>query len=510
MMAEGEMIQVDERERVRRAYFVEQMSMRQIAKEMGHSRHTVKSAIEAAGAGEYRLRRPRVAPVLGDYMSRIDELLAENERLPRKQRYTGHTIYQLLQKEGYTGSESGVRRYIGRQRRARKKRAVYLPLEFDPGMDAQVDWAEAEAIIAGEQVTVHLFLMRLCYSRKLFVRAFPGEKQEAFLEGHVLGFHHMGGIPQRISYDNLKTAVKRILEGRNREEQAAFITFRSHYLFESRFCTPGQGHEKGRVEEGVGYARRNFMVPLPQVGSFEDLNAHLLAACQADDLRRVDRQPVTIGEAWETERPCLRRLPAHDFDYGVSRMVALNGYSQVEFEGNRYSVPSDAAYPNLVLKAYPFVVEIQHDREVIARHPRCYGHKQDLLDPLHYLPMLEQRPGAFEHAVPIRRWRKTWPPVYERFLERLQAQEQNGQGLRQFIRMLKLHQEYPAELIARAVEQALEYGCIHADGVELCLRQLLHPEAPPPPLAVSGQPLWTAVAAEPPDLTCYDRLLEGV
>ncbi len=504
------MIQVDERERIRRAYFLEGKSIRAIARELGHSRRTVEKAIESAETGEYTLQQPRAAPVLGCWMSRIDELLAENERLPRKQRYTGHTIYQLLQKEGYAGSESGVRRYIGRRRQERKKRAVYIPLEFDPGVDAQVDWAEAQAVIAGEQVTVHLFLLRLCYSRKLFVRAFPREKQEAFFEGHVLGFQHMGGIPHRISYDNLKTAVKRVLEGKNREEQVAFITFRSHYLFESRFCTPGQGHEKGRVEEGVGYARRNFMVPLPRVDSFEELNAHLVAACLADDQRRVDRQPMTIGEAWQKERPHLRPLLDRDFDYSVSHAVVLNGYSQVEFDTNRYSVPSDTAYPNLVLKAYPFRVEIQHDKEVIAIHPRCYGHKQDLLDPLHYLPMLEQRPGAFEHALPIRRWRKTWPAVYERFLERLQAQGQNGQGIRQFIRVLKLHRDYPADLVARAVEQAMEYGCVHADGVELCLRQLLHPEAPPPPLAVVGEPLWAAVAAQPPDLSCYDRLLEGV
>jgi len=510
VVAEGEMIQVDERERIRRAYFLEGMSMREIAREQGHSRHTVKKAIESAEAGEYTLQQRRAAPVLGCYMSRIDELLAESERQPRKQRYTGHIIYQLLQKEGYTGSEPSVRRYIGLRRREGKRRAVFIPLEFDPGVDAQVDWAEAEAIIAGEQVTVHLFLMRLCYSRKLFVRAYPAERQEAFFEGHVLGFRHMGGTPRRISYDNLTTAVKRVLEGRNREEQRTFVAFRSHYLCDSRFCTPGQGHEKGRVEDAVGYARRNFMVPLPRVDSFDELNAHLLAACQADDQRRVDRQPVTIGEAWEKERPCLRPLPEHDFDCGVSHPVVLNGYCQVEFEGNRYSVPSEAAYPNLVLKAYPFAVEIQHQKEVIARHPRCYGRKQDLLDPLHYLPLLEQRPGAFEHAVPIRRWRKTWPPVYERFLERLQAEGQDGYGIRQFVRVLKLHREYPADLVAHAVEQALEYGCVHADGVELCLRQLLHPQTLPPPLSAAGRPQWAAVAAQPLDLACYDRLLEGV
>lgn len=510
MMAEEEMISVDDRERIRRAYFLENKSVRKIAKELKHSRDMVKKAIELAEPGEYTLQQRRPAPVLGCYIPRIDELLAESERLPRKQRYTGHKIYELLQKEGYGGSESGVRRYIGQRRQDGKKRPVYIPLEFDPGIDGQVDWAEAEAIIAGEQLTVHLFFMRLCYSRKLFVRAFPAEKQEAFFEGHELAFHHFGGIPHRLSYDNLKAAVQRILEGRNRQEQTTFIAFRSHYLFESRFCTPGQGHEKGRVEEGVGFVRRNFLVPPPRLDSFEQLNDHLLACCLADDQRRVARQPVTIGAAWEQEKPYLLSLPKRDLDYGIPHVVVLNPYSQVEFDTNRYSVPTDQAYRNLVLKAYPFRVDILFLKEVIASHPRCYSQKQDVLDPLHYLPLLEQRPGAFEHAQPIRRWRDKWPPVYERFLERLKAQGQNGRGIREFIHVLELHREHPGDLVAHAMEQALEYGCVHADGVALCLHQLLHPESPTPPLALDSQSPWAAVATQPPDLSCYNRLLERV
>ena len=510
MIAEEEMISVDDRERIRRAYFLEHKSIRKIAKELKHSRDMVKEAIESAEPGEYTLQQPRPAPVLGSYLPHIDELLAESERLPRKQRYTGHKIYEQLQKEGYTGSESGVRRYIGQRRREGKKRPVYIPLEFDPGIDGQVDWGEAEAIIAEEPLTVHLFLMRLCYSRKLFVRAFPGEKQEAFFEGHELAFYHFGGIPHRLTYDNLKTAVKRILEGRNRQEQDKFTAFRSHYLFQSRFCTPGQGHEKGRVEDGVGFARRNFLVPPPRVDSFEQLNDHLLASCLADDQRRIDRQPVTIGEAWAQEKAQLLLLPKHDFDLGIPHSVVLNGYSQVEFETNRYSVPAEQAYRNLVLKAYPFRVDILFSKEVIASHPRCYGHKQDILDPLHYLPLLEQRPGAFEHAQPIRRWRKKWPPIYEHFLKRLEEQGQDGHGIREFIRVLDLHRAHPADLVAHAMEQALEYGCVHADGVALCLHQLLNPESPAPSLAFDSQSPWAAVATQPPDLSCYNRLLESV
>jgi transposase len=241
------MISVERREQIRRAYFVDDKSMRKIAKELRCSRNTVKKAIASPEGEPYTLTSPRSAPVLGSYTKQIDELLAESEQMPRKQRYTGHKIYELIQAEGYTGSESGVRRYIGQRRREKRRPKVYLPLEFDPGTDGQVDWGEAVAVIAGERVTVQVFVMRLNYSRKLFVRAYPTQKQECFLDAHVQAFHFFGGVPHRISYDNLKTAVVRILEGRNRQEQRTFVVFRSHYLFESHFCTPGKGNEKGGV-----------------------------------------------------------------------------------------------------------------------------------------------------------------------------------------------------------------------------------------------------------------------
>lgn len=503
------MIKVDEREKIRRAYFLEGKSIRRIAKDLHHSRTTVANAIASAEEKTYALQEPREAPVLGPYKARIDELLAENERLPRKQRYTGYKIYEDIYNRGYRGSESGVRRYIGQRRGEAKKRKVYMPLEFDKGTDGQVDWGEAQAIIAGVEVTVQLFITRLCYSRKLFAQAFPNQRREAFFEGHIHAFHHFHGIPQRLSYDNLKIAVQFILEGGGRQEQKAFVAFRSHYLFESHYCTPGQGHEKGRVEKGVGFARRRFMVPVPRVDSFEELNRHLLASCTADDQRRVDRQKTTIGEAWEEEKPFLLPLPEHDYKYYVAKPVVLNGYSQVEFESNRYSVPTDQSYRNLVLRAYPFRIDIAHMDDVIASHPRCYGQKQDILDPLHYLPLLAQRPGAFEHAKPIRRWREEWPPAYEHLLERLQT-DRNGQGVREFVRVLELHKEYPPRLVAQAIEQALEYGCAHADGVTLCLHQLLEPDSQVPAVRWSEPPSWAAVGEQTPDLACYDRLLERV
>ena len=504
------MIRVEEREKIRRAYFIEHKSMRQIAKELRHSRETVKKAIESAEPGGYRLKKPRPAPVLGPYKARIDALLAESEGMPRKQRYIGHKIYQIIRAEGYRGAESTVRGYIAQRRKEKKRPKVYIPLEFDPGMDAQVDWGEAVVILAGKRVTVQMFVMRLCYSRRLFVMAFPTQKQESFFEGHVQGFQHFQGVPHRIVYDNLKAAVKRVLEGRNRQEQESFIVFRSYYLFESRFCTRGQGNEKGRVEDGVGFSRRNFLVPIPKVDTFHELNTHLLAACLADDERRVDRQPVSIGEAWKIEKPYLLALPEKDLLCCATKTVTLNGFCQVEFETNRYSVPSEDRRRNLVLQAYPFRVDILYLNDVIASHPRCYARKQDVLDPLHYLPLLEQRPGAFEHAKPIRRWRKSWPPVYERLLAQLRAKWPTGRGVREFVRILKLHQDYPADQVAEAIEQALQYGCTHADGVELCLRQLMHSESSIPAIELDNWPQLAAVNPQAPDLQRYNQLLERV
>jgi transposase len=505
------MLTVENYESIRRAYHVEGKSIRQIAREMNRSRKTVKKAIESAEPEGYKLRKERPAPVLGPYRERIDELLEKNEKLPRKQHYTSYQIYRELYKEGYRGSESGVHVYVWKQRKAKRRPKVFIPLEFDPGTDGQADWGEAEVTLAGERVSVQLFVMRLCYSRKIFVQAYPSQKQEAFFAGHVAAFHHFGGLPERLTYDNLKTAVKRVLKGRNREEQERFVVFRSHYLFESHFCTPGEGHEKGQVEAGVGYARRNFIGPELAADSFEELNEKLRQSCLEDDQRQVDRQPVTIYEAWQEELKYLRPLPDHDFDCCTRRSAKLNPYSQVVIDTNRYSVPVDLAERSLQVKLYPFRVEIHGSRqsEPVAVHPRCYERKQDILDPLHYLPLLVQRPGALTHAKPIRQWRANWPAVYEQLLAHLEQQWPDGQGVRHFIQVLQLHRVHPAKLIEQAVKLALQYNCAHLDGVKLCLTQLLQPEPEWVQLDLTGQPKLVNVGTQAINLNCYDQLLGG-
>ena len=503
------MIKVEDQEKIRRAYYVEGKSQRQIARELHRSRHTIKKALGGAEPAKYQLKAPRPAPVLGPYQVRIKALLEENERLPRKQHYTGHRIFEVIWAEGYRGSEASVLGYVSGQRQASRKLAVFLPLEYELGEDAQVDWGEAVVILAGVQLTVQLFVMRLCYSRRLFVMAFPSQKQEAFFAAHVAAFAYFEGIPHRLTYDNLKSAVQKVLKGHNRQEQQHFIVFRSHYLFDSHFCTPAQGHEKGGVEHGVGYARRNFMTPLLRAENFAHLNEQLRQACLRDEQRRVARQPQTIAEAWQQEQPYLRPLPAQSFDCCVQFQLKVNPYSQVVIETNRYSVPTDQAVPEVRVKLYPFQVEIYRpgQGQPLASHPRCYERDQDILEPLHYLPLLAQRPGALAYAKPIRQWRNSWPVVYERLLARLQADQPDGQGVREFIRVLQLHHLHPAALIEQAVTLALSYGCAHADGVQLCLRQLLQPQPEVPILDLSDRPHLAPIGAQPLNLSRYDQLL---
>ncbi len=503
------MLTVADQYRIRQAYYIEKKSQREIAREMGYSRNTVKKAIEQDEAFAYRRQEPPKAPVLGPYKERLKELVEANRELPRKQRYTARKMYDLIRAEGYGGAESTVRYYVAQLRKATRKQRVYLPLAYEPGVDMQMDWGEAVVELGGEVTTVKLFVTRWCYSRKVFVAAYPSEKQECFLDGHVRAFHFFGGVPQRIIYDNLKPAVQRILEGRNREEQALFLAFRNHYVFESRYCNPASGHEKGGVENDVGYARRNFLPGRPAFADYEELNAYLAAQCQQADARTVYGQSQSVQEAWQVEQDHLRALPHHEFACCATREASVNKYSQIQFETNRYSVPTDQAYRVVTVRAFPFRLEILHHDQVLATHQRSYAREQDIIDPLHYLPLLEQRPGAFEHARPMRQLRQSWDPIYDDLLAHLQQRLTSARAIREFVRILSLHRCYPPEAVTDAVKQALGCGSAHLDNVTLCLHQALIPETLPPQLDLSAQPALAEVGQQPIDLAVYDQLLQG-
>jgi len=504
------MKQVEDYERIRKAYHIEGLSIREISRRYKHGRKLIRKALEHAAPVPYHCNPHPQLGILGSYQERILALLKESEQLPRKQRYTGHTVYKILTAEGYLGCEGSVHNFICRTKKKLQAGKAYMPLEFDAGQDAQVDWGEAVVILAGVQVKVQFFVMRLNYSRVRFVKAYPFQKQEAFLEAHEAGFHFLGGIPHRITYDNLKTAVFKILEGHNRQEQATFIAFRSYYLFDSRYCTPAQGHEKGGVESDVGYAQRNFFAPMPRVNTYEELNQLLMDCCLKDVDRHIRGQEAPVAELWKVDQLQLLPLPRQDYPTCVTRPVKANPYSQVVFETNRYSVPHSYAGKQLVLRAYPFKLEIMALDRIIASHPRCFGREEDVFDPMHYLTLLEQRPGAFEHAIPVRQWRKKWPASYERLLRSLQEHKPEGQGICEFIAILKLHHSYASGRMETAVDAAVSSGMMGLDGVLYQLQRLLLPAPQLDPLDLSTLPELANIGCQAVDLRLYNQLLEEV
>jgi transposase len=502
------MITVNDQEQIRRAHYIEGKSIRQIQRDTGYHRKTIRKALEGGEVPQYDLQSVRPSPVLDPVKPIIDQWLVEDQDRPPKQRHTARRIYERLTTEyGFVGAESTVRSYVS-QRRKLLGTQVFIPLGYEPGGQGQVDFGEAEVIIAGEKLKVQLFCIRLGFSKMPFVTGVPTQAQEAFLEGHVRAFAFFG-VPHVLVYDNLKAAVKRILEGRNREEQAGFVAFRSHYLFESRFCTPRQGHEKGLAEGLVGYARRNWLVPVPEFDTWDDFNAYLSAKCLAEGQRRLRGMELTMAETFALEQPSLLSLPARPYACCTVHPVQPDGFGLVTFQTNRYSVPEDHVHEALWLRAFVERVEIGNGRRTLAVHPRCYGREQDILNPLHYLIALEQRPGAFDQAKPIQEWQKRWPEVYNCYLAALREHLSTTEAIRQFVCILRLHESYSEELIAQALEQALAAHCFSVDGVKQLIQRLTEPTQPAEPLNLAHWPDLNRVQVSWPDMSQFDRLLGG-
>ena len=344
------------------------------------------------------------------------------------------------------------------------------------GQDAQADWGEAEVEIAGVRVMVQFLAMRLNHSRARFVIAFPFQKQEAFFEGHIQAFRFFGGVPQQITYDNLKTAVFQVLKGHNRREQQAFTGFRSHYLFDSYYCMPGQGHEKGGIENDVGFIQRNFFSPLLKVSSFAELNTYLWQACLTNAERRVRGADQTVVEQWEAEKAFLLPRPTTDYQACTTHAVKPNPYSQVVFETNRYSVPTE--YLSAACGAAGLRVSRGNPgprcgycrpTRVAWAASRTSWNRCTTSGCWRNGPAPSSMPSRCAGGGPSGR-RSTsgscsncGPPG------------QTGRGLREFLAILKLHLDHPAEHVEQAIHAALALGAAHLDGVELCLRQLETP-----------------------------------
>ena len=259
-------------------------------------------------------------------------------------------------------------------------------------------------MIAGVEQKAHYLAMDLPHSDDCFVVAFPAETTEAFLEGHVRAFAYFGGVPTRILYDNTKIAVAKILGGEERQKTRAFSELQSHYLFAEKFGRPAKGNDKGKVEGLVGYARRNFMVPIPRVASWDELNAHLEAECRKRRERRLRGHAETIGERFERDRAALLPLPAAPFEACEKIAARVSSLSLVRYRTNDYSVPTQYGHRQVLVKGYVHEVVIACAQRSYRGAPRSYEREAVIFDPLHYLALLEQKTRALDQAAPLAGW----------------------------------------------------------------------------------------------------------
>jgi transposase len=459
------MITVDQKEIIRREYFLNRKSMREIAKELHHGRTAIRKAIYDPGIPTYKRSVPAPKRTIGPFVAVIQQWLQEDKRRPPKQRHTAKRIYERIKAEyGYQGSDRTVRREVNRLRG--KIPESHVPQTYQPADGGTFDFGEAYVLLGGRETKVHLGYLRLDYSSKYLVVALPTERQEALFECHLRGFTYLGGVPRRIRYDNLKPAVHKILTGKKRQEQATWVSFRSHFLFESEYVTPGRGQEKGGVENLVGYVRRNFLVPLPSFQDFGELNAYLLDCCERDAHQR-QRFGRTVRELWQEERASLGALPEKLPPACVSRLAKVNRRQQVRFGGNWYSVPPEYVGRLVTIHAYVFRVTMAYQDRVITSHDRSYGWEEEVLDPHHYLPVLLKKPGAFARATPILKW--PLPAVYEAYYRQLQKRREASGGTREYIRILMLLKDHPLQEVTVAVEQASNSGLYSYEVVKNCL-----------------------------------------
>jgi len=467
--------------RVRRAVVVDKMSEREAARQFGLARETVRKMLRYSVPPGYRRQQPVRRPKLDAWVGTIDQILDQDKTRSKKQRHTAKRIFERLRDEnGYTGGYTIVKDYV--RLRKLSQREMFVPLEHPPG-DAQADFGEALAVIDGVERKAHYLVVDLPQSDDCFVMAFPAETTEAFLEGHNHAFAYFGGVPRTILYDNTKLAVARILGDGMRIKTRAFTELQSHYLFAEKFGRPGKGNDKGKVEGLVGYARRNFMVPIPRYVTWEEFNAHLLMECQKRRERKLRGHQETIGERFEKDQEMLLPLPAAPYEACDKRLTRVTSLSLVRYRGNDYSVPVCWGHREVLVKGFVHEVVICAATEVIARHQRSYEREDMIFDPLHYLALLEHKPNALDQAAPLTGWNL---PEGFATMHRLMEARLGKKGKREYVQTLRLLETFARAEVARAIDDALRLGAISFDAVKHLL--LCRIEERPPRLDLENYP----------------------
>jgi len=445
---------------IRRRVLVGGESKRQIIKETGIHWETLQKVLTHSEPPGYRLKFPRNKPKIGPYMDRIYQILEEDKGVNKKQRHTAKRIFERLRdEECYTGGYTQVKEAV-RQARLHKQE-VFMPLIHRPG-EAQVDLGYALVNLNGQLRKLTIFMMALPYSDAFFMRMYERECTEIWWDGHVQAFEYFEGVPNRITFDNAKVLVAGIIGPHERKLTKGFLQLQSHYLFAHHFCRVRRANEKGVVEGTIKYARCNFLVPVPQVRSLEQLNQRLLEQCKNDLVRKLRGKSSSKQELLEEDRMAFLPLPSGKFDACRKRATMSNSLSLVRFDGNDYSVPVRWAHHSIVAKGYADRVEVAFQDQVIASHQRDWGKEGITFEPIHYLELLERKPGALNHARPLADWEL--PECFE-ILHRRQREVYERQADREYIRVLRLLEKHDLQSLTKAITKALRHGAVTRDAI---------------------------------------------
>lgn len=480
---------MSEVEVIRKKHIKQGWSIRKISRCLGVSRTTVRKALKNAEIPRYVLTKPRPSPVMGAVAGIVMAWLEADKNAPPKQRHTARRIYvRLVEEYGFCGAESTVRRFVAAHRDLREREA-FIPLSSNYGEIAEVDWGQAQVVIAGTPTVAHLFCLKLKRSNVPFAMAFPTEKLEAFLAGHVAAFEFLGGVPQGLVYDNPKTAVTKVLGGPEREIHQIFSSLRAHYLFDSIFCRPGKGNEKGSVENLVGFVRRNALVPVPNFASLDQLNEHLATWSN-------QRREQNLDE-FDQEKTHLKELPPIAFKAAVTQWRSCSKLGLVTFDRNRYSVPARFRGRTLKLNAFWDRLEFFLGTELVCAHKRSHKRGETIMDIHHYLPALERKPRAVCHAAVVRQLSRDFQ------LARKKLIQSRPDGYRDFAEILLLLHEFSIEEVQTGLREALRFSTLTAAVVR---QVILNGRIEPRP-AAAVPPGLAAFKVNLPDLTIYDALI---
>jgi transposase len=473
-------------------------SIRQIARQLRHSRQSVKKALEDGLPRGYTRRSPAASPKLGSFLLFIDEILQSDLAEPVKQRHTAMRLFERLRDEqGYSGGYDQVRRYV--QKHRQREQETFIPLALAAGERLECDFGHIQVDFPDGRRQVPVLLVVWSYSHYPYLIALPNERWESILHGMVCAFEFFGAVPREVWWDNPKTVAQLVLRGRERQANPHYLQLASHYCFAPKFCLPAKGQEKSDVERTVFALQRRFATPVPQVQDMDQLNRHLLGCCLKERERTVRGRRQTIGQMFQEEVAAAASLPPRPFDACVVHQRQADKYQCVTFEEVRYSVPRQAAFSPVTLKAYPEQVVLVREGQVIARHRRSRAAGEHVLDPQHFLQTLERKPAYLEKTRLFAELKL--PEPFAQLRRELEGQWGEREGKRQYIQTLQLLGSYSQERLTAAIEASLGVASLRAGAIRLRLEeQALKPGD------VNHR---VSVEVPLPDLGRFNQLLSG-